>query len=575
MGRLRGLTFEASTRILLILRSAVKSDGQSAIPFCVYRRRTPSPARDRCARLHITENWLTWLAGHLMVNRRIDMRQIRQVLRLAHETELSQRAIARSLRISRESVRDYLIRASALNLRWPLPEDMDDATLEIKLFPTAAVQLMRKPDPDWATIHSQLKGKGATLKVLHEEYAQDNPQALRLSQFCHRFRAWQKTLKRYLRQTHMAGERVFVDYAGPTMEIFDVATGQSRKAQIFVGVMGGSSYTYAEAHWSQKLPDWISAHVRMFEFFGAVPHVIVCDNLKSAVTKASRTEPEVNTTYQHLGEHYSSVIIPARPRKPGDKAKAEGGVLLVERWILFRLRKRRFTSLGELNEAIRELLNDLNNRPFQKLPGSRRSNFESLDLPAMKALPNQPFECVEFRRVRVGPDGFIHVDGRPYMVPRTLTRQIIELRLTANVIEILHGGRRVGSLARTPGTDPVINPDYMSATERYFATWTPDVELQWAATCGAFTHEFLAARLAECSYKEQGYRVAGALKKIEREVGSSRLDAACKVAINHGARALQNIRSILNHGLDALPPAGSVEEAAFEHPNIRGPGYYH
>lgn len=515
------------------------------------------------------------LAGHLMVNRRIDMRQIRQVLRLAHETDLSQRAIARSLRISRDSVRDYLMRAAALNVRWPLPDEMDDATLEARLFPTAALQLIRKPDPDWAVIHGQLKGKGATLKVLHEEYAQNNPQALKLSQFCHRFRAWQKSLKRYLRQTHVAGERVFVDYAGPMMEVVDVPTGTVRTAQIFVGVMGGSSYTYAEAHWSQKLPDWIAAHARMFEFFGAVPHVIVCDNLKSAVIKASRTEPEINATYQHLGEHYNCVIIPARPRKPGDKAKAEGGVLLVERWILFRLRKRRFTSLGELNEAIRQLLDDLNQRPFQKLPGSRRGTFESLDLPAMNALPLRPFECVEFRRVRVGPDGFINVDGRPYSVPRALTRQVIELRLTANVIELLHGGRRVGSMPRTPGTEPVVDPAHLTPTERYFATWTAEIELKWAAASGQSTHEFLAARLAECSHKEQGYRVAGALKKIEREVGSARLDAACKVAISHGARAIKNIRSILTHGLDSLPPAGTVQEAAFEHPNIRGPGYYH
>lgn len=503
------------------------------------------------------------------------MRKIRQVLRLAHEADLSQRAIARSLGISRDSVRDYLMRAAALNLRWPLPEQMDDAALEAKLFPTAALQLVRKPAPDWAAIHGQLKGKGATLKVLHEEYAQDNPHALKLSQFCHRFRVWQKSLKRHLRQVHVAGERVFVDYAGPTIDIVDVATGAVRTAQIFVGVMGGSNYTYAEAHWSQKLPDWIGAHVRMFEFFGAVPHVIVCDNLKSAVTKASRTEPEINPTYHHLAEHYNSVIIPARPRKPGDKSKAEGGVLLVERWILFRLRRRRFTDLGELNQAIRELLDDLNNRPFQKLPGSRRSTFESLDRPAMKDLPIGPFEFVEFRRVRVGPDGFINVDGRPYTVPRVLTRQVIELRLTANVIELLHAGRRVGSMPRTPGTEPVIDPSHLSPTERYFATWTPDVELQWAAATGEAVREFLAARLAECSHKEQGYRIAGALKKIEREVGSARLDAACKVAISHGARAIKNIRSILAHGLEALPPAGTVQEAAFEHPNIRGPGYYH
>lgn len=278
------------------------------------------------------------------------MRKIRQVLRLAWEAHSSQRGIAKSLGLSRDVVTDYLTRATAAGLRWPLPLELDDAALELRLFPPLPADTARKPEPDWAAVHQELKRKGATLHVLHEEYLAAHPGGMCYSLFCERHRAWARTLKRYMRQTHVAGERVFVDYAGPTVAIVNPASGESRWAQVFVGVFGASSYTYAEAHWSQRLPDWIAAHTRMFTFFGGVPEVIVCDNLKSAVTKASRTEPVLNPTYQNLADHYGVLILPARPHKPKDKGKVENAVLVVERWILFRLRKRIFTSLAELNE---------------------------------------------------------------------------------------------------------------------------------------------------------------------------------------------------------------------------------
>ncbi|OLP04621.1 IS21 family transposase [Rhodoferax antarcticus] len=355
------------------------------------------------------------------------MRKIRQVLRLVHETDLSQRAIARSLGLSREAVSNHITRATAAGLVWPLPPDTDDAALEARLFPPQTGRFQRKVEPNWVDIQQELKAKGATLIQLHVEYLADHPDGLQRSQFCERYRQWCKTLKSYMRFTHVAGERVFVDYAGPTMPVIDMATGEIRRAQIFVGVMGASNYTYAEAHWSQKLPNWIAAHTNMFEFFGAVPKVIVCDNLKSAVIHASRTEPVINATYQSLADHYSLTIIPARPRTPKDKGKVENGVLVVERWILFRLRKRVFHQLHDLNQAIQELLLDLNQRKFQKLPGSRRSTFEALDLPAMQPLPNGDFEYAEFRRVRVSMDGCVSVDDRPYSVPQTLVRKEVVL----------------------------------------------------------------------------------------------------------------------------------------------------
>jgi transposase len=511
-----------------------------------------------------------------MANRRIAMRKIRQVLRLAAETDLSRRGIARSLGLSRDTVNDYVTRAAAAGLAWPLPEDMDDARLDALLFPPLIARTARKPEPDWQQVHLDLARAGATMQVLHEEYLADHSGGMSYSHFCQRYRDWAKALRSYMRQPHKAGERVFVDYAGPTLPIHDPASGEIRRAQIFVGVLGASVYTYAEAHWSQRLPDWIAAHTRMFEFFGGVPEVVVCDNLKAAVTKASRTEPVVHPVYQHLAEHYGTMILPTRPRKPKDKAKVENAVLLVERWILFRLRKRVFTSLADLNAAIRELLADLNDRPFQKLPGCRRSAFEAIDRPVLKALPVQPFEYTEFRRVRVGLDGYFEVEGRPYSAPPSLCRQEVDLRITAATVEILHRGRRVGSHARTAGVEPVVDPQHLAPAQRHFGRWEPEGALTWAGTVGPHAQAFLQTLLTAARVKEEGYRAAQGLQRLAKDFGADRLEAACRRAGEIGATSLSSVRSILRNGLDQVKqPENPHQEAAFDHPNVRGANYYH
>lgn len=504
------------------------------------------------------------------------MRKIRQVLRLSFEHAASRRHIAGSLGMSRDAVTDTLTRAAAAGLSWPLPADMDDAELEQRLFPASAVKTARKPQPDWAQIHQELKKKWATLQGLHEEYLAEYPDGMGRSHFCQCYREWAKGLKRYLRQTYQAGERVFVDYAGLTLPIHSQAGEVAFQAQIFVGVLGASSYTYAEAHASQRLPDWISAHVRMFEFFGGVPEVIVCDNLKSAVTKASRTEPVINQTYQHLAEHYGSMIVPARPRKPKDKAKAEGGVQVVERWILFRLRHHVFTGLEDANAAIRVLLDELNSRPFQKLPGSRLSTFETVDKPELKDIPVQPFEYTEFRRTRVGLDGRFLVGEREYSAPYWLCKKEIDLRITASTVEILYKGRRAASHQIAMGGEPVIDPQHLSPNDRHYAFWEASNELVWARSIGESVHDFLRTLLSNARVKEQGYRTANAMKKLASEFGDSRLNLACSRAIAIGASSLSNVRSILRNGLDLVPDNEDThQEAAFDHINVRGSHYYH
>ena len=505
------------------------------------------------------------------------MRKIRQVLRLLNETDLSRRAIANSLGMSRNSVTDYFTRAAAAKLAWPLPPDLDDAALEQLLFPNLAVRdTSTKPQPDLVVVHEEMKRKGATLHVLHEEYLAEHPTGINYSMFCQRYREFKQTLKRHMRQTYVAGDRVFVDYAGPTMPIFDLDSGNTLKAQIFVGVLGASNYIYAEAHWSQKLPDWIAAHVRMFEHFGGVPDIVVCDNLKSAVIKASRTEPVVNATYQNMADHYGTVILPARARKPKDKAKAENGVLIIERWILFRLRKRVFCSLGELNEAIQSLLIEVNARPFKKLPGNRQSAFESIDKPALMPLPGARYEYAEFRKVRVGLDYHIEADGCHYSVPFALRRKEVELRLTAATVEVLHRGHRVASHIRGTGDTPVTEPTHMEAAHRHFGLWEPSQALEWAQQIGVHVHGFMQLLLPTTRAREQGYRATNGLKKLAHEFGNDRLNAACQRAIEIGATTMTSIRSILRNGLDQQPSGTTTQqEADFEHPNVRGSKYYH
>ncbi|MBU4606906.1 MAG: IS21 family transposase, partial [Proteobacteria bacterium] len=333
---------------------------------------------------------------------------------------MSQRDIAKSCSIGRTTVRDYLSRASAAGLTWPLPLGLDEAAVERLLFPPTPLPGAKRPLPDWGEIHTELRRKGVTLELLWEEYKSVYPEGYQYSRFCELYRGWRGLLQLWMRQEHRAGEKLFVDYAGQTVDVVNPKTGEVSDAQIFVAVLGASSYTYCEGTWSQGLPDWIGSHERAFLFFGGVPELLIPDNLKSGVIKACRYEPELNPTYQDLALHYNTAVIPARVRKPKDKAKVESGVLVVERWILARLRKRTFFSLDELNMAIRGLLRELNQRPMQKLKRSRRELFEKLDRPALKSLPLIPFPYAEWKKAKVNIDCHLELEGHYYSAPYQL-----------------------------------------------------------------------------------------------------------------------------------------------------------
>lgn len=503
------------------------------------------------------------------------MRQIREVLRLKWACGFTNRKTAQSLNLSRPAVTEYMKRAEAAGLSWPLPEALDDAALEAQLFPPAPVVATPRPLPDYAAVHRELAHKGVTLTLLWEEYKAVHPAGLQYSAFCEHYRRYARTLDLSMRQVHRAGEKCFIDYAGQTVPVIDSATGEVRETQIFIAVLGASNYTYCEASLSQRLPDWIGAHVRALEYFQAVPELLVPDNLRSGVTRAHRYEPIVNETYAEMAAHYGTAILPARVRRPRDKAKAEVGVQIVERWILARLRHQTFFSLTELNHAIAGLLVRLNARAFRKLPGNRRELFETLDRPAMKPLPAARYVFAEWKRSRVHIDYHIEVDRHYYSVPYRWVGKQVEVRLTANTVEAFHRGQRIASHVRSAarGRHTTI-AEHMPTRHREYAEWTPTRLIQWAEKTGPATARLIGEIMANRPHPQQGFRSCLGIMRLGKSFGAERLEAACTRALTLGATSYRSLESILRQGLDRQIPARPDSTPRIVHENVRGSDYY-
>jgi transposase len=507
---------------------------------------------------------------------RVSMRKIKDVLRLS-ATGMAQRQIARAVHIGLGSVNAYLNRAAEIDLQWADAQSLDEAELKQRLYPSTPPVNERFVAPDFGKIHQELKGKGVTRQLLWEEYLQQYPDnALKYSQFCQRYREWVAGLKRSMRQIHKAGEKLFVDYAGPTIPIVNPHTGEFREAQVFVAVLGASNYTYAEATWSQKIPDWVGSHVRAFTFFGGVPEIVVPDQLKSAVTRACRYDPDINLTYHQMIRYYRSAVIPARPSKPKDKAKAENAVLVVERWILARLRHHTFFTLAELNQVIRALLEDLNQRPFKQLPGSRAEAFAKLDRPALKPLPTRPYQYTEIKLARVNVDYHVEYESHFYSVPHALVRRQLEIRASDNTITLFHQGKQVAAHARSRIPGFTTRPEHMPPAHRRHRLWNPQRLVGWADQVGPHTGRFTRALLAHRDHPEQAYRTWLGLLELSRSYGTPRLEAACERALKIKAYRYKHVKNILTQGLDQLPLALNVPQIEHDdHENIRGADYYH
>jgi transposase len=506
------------------------------------------------------------------------MRKIKEVLRLKWANDLSDRKIAQSCNISRPAVANYVERAAQAGLSWPLPDTLTDAELERLLFPTLHKSSARdRVSPDLLKVHQELQKKNVTLFLLWQEYREQHPKGYQYSWFCDQYRNWLGTRDLSMRQTHRAGEKLFVDYAGQTLPVIDPRTGEIRSAQIFVAVLGASNYTYAEATWSQSLPDWIGSHQRSFTFFGGLPELVVPDNLLSGVTKAHRYEPDLNPTYLEMATHYGIAIVPARVRKPKDKAKAEVGVQIVERWILAALRNHTFFSLTELNQTIQQLVLKLNQRPFKKLPGSRSELFQSLDKPALKALPMTPYVYAEWKLVRVHIDYHVDIEGHYYSVPYRLVKQQLDARITENTIEVFNKGERVASHLRSwlKGHHTTLDAHRPEA-HRHYGDWSPERFMSWAEKIGSATCQVITVVLQERRHPEQGYRSCLGILRLAKAYSDARLEAACTRALLLGTCRYKSIESILKHGLDSKPVVVEEESALpQQHENVRGSEYYH
>jgi len=506
----------------------------------------------------------------------VKMEKIREVFRLALNNKMSYREIARSCNISHVSVGNYLDRLGH-DITYSQIDALADEQLR-QLLQRSHVNIKDKERtlPDWQLIHQELKKKGVTRRLLWQEYKEEHPDGYQLTQFYELYNQWRKRLNPSMRQTHKAGEKLFVDYAGMTVSIKDKMTGKIKEAQIFVAVLGASNYTYADASWSQNLPNWIESHIRAFEFFEGVPKVVVPDNLKSGVSAVCRYEPDINKSYLDMAIHYGVAIIPARVRKPKDKAKAEVGVQIVERWILAALRKETFFSLHQLNHRIRELLIDLNQRPMQRLKESRLTLFKSLDKPELMALAQTRYEFAQWKKAKVNIDYHIELDRHYYSVPYKLIHEEVLIRFTTKMVEIFYRNRRVASHLRNSsiGRHTTIN-EHMPINHREYQEWSPSKILNWASEVGEATKKVVERIMNQRKYPEQGYRSCLGILRLGKKYTNQRLEAACHRALIFDGYQYRSIKLILEKGLDREVFQSKPEENEIKHPNVRGGEYFH
>lgn len=498
------------------------------------------------------------------------MRKIREVLRLRFEAGLSERDIAASLSVARSTVQECLRRTRDAGLAWPLPEELDDAALTARLYPAPAAQ-PSFPLPDFAHIHTELKRKGVTRVLLWQEYRAAHPDGCEYSAFCDHYRAWLATQDAVLRQSHAPGDKVFVDYAGQTVPIVNPGSGEIRAAEVFVAVLGHSSYTYAEATWSQSTADFLGAQANAFEAFGGSPGAIVPDNLKAGVIKPDRYDPDLNPAYGEFARHYGLAILPARVRKPRDKAKVESGVLLVERWILARLRDRTFFSLEALNATLRELTIELNAKPFQKREGSRASVFADAERPTLAPLPAERYEYATWKKAKVHLDYHVEIERRYYSVPYGLIGRTVDVRLTARAVEIFHRGKRVAlHLRSTVRGTFTTTAEHRSPRHQAVVELSHERLLREAESVGPATAAVIRQQVHARVHPEQTLRRSLGILRLAKDFDAARLEAACRRALTLGSTNYRTLRALIKAPQQQELPGLSIPA----HDNLRGPSYY-
>jgi len=506
------------------------------------------------------------------------MRKIREVLRLRWRLELTVREVARAVGISVGVAQKMAARAAAAGLSWEQVEQMDDIALEERLYGQPAAPGDDRCRPDPVHIHRELRRVGVTLELLHLEYLEQHPNGLRYTAFCDTYRRWKAKAGVVMRQVHRAGEKCFVDYSGKRPAYFDPQTGERVEVELFVAVLGASSYTYLEATETQQVPDFLASHVRAYAYFGGVTEITVPDQLKSAVVQACRYEPGIQRTYADLARHYGTAIVPARPYRPRDKAKVEVAVQVAQRWVVARLRNETFFSLAALNARIAELREALNARPMKKLGGAtRRELFDKYDRPALRPLPDAPYELTEWSEVRVNLDYHVEIDKHWYSAPYVLVHEKLWACVTATTVELFHRNRRVAVHARSyVPYKHTTDPAHMPEAHRQHARGVDGV-ITWGSSVGPMTEAMVRKLIDANPVREQGWRSARGLQRVGEQYGPERTELACARALHLGARSYKPVAKILALGREAVPLPGEepIDAPAIKHENVRGPGYYH
>ena len=500
------------------------------------------------------------------------MRKIKDVLRLKLQAQLSHERIAAALGLSKGVVTKYCTLAAACGLDWPMVATLSEAALERRLLAGRADRPSHYVAADYGQVHHEMRRKGMTLSLLWEEYVEAHPgQATwRYTQFCENYHRYRLLLRRSMRQIHRAGEKLFVDYAGPT-----IALGDGGIANIFVAALGASSFTFACATPRQTMADWLHGCAQALKSIGGVPALIVPDNPRALIADPNRYEPRANETVEDFARHYGTSVLPARPYRPQDKAKVESAVQVVERWILMRLRRQHFHSIDDVNEAIEPLLKQLNDKPFQKLPGSRASSFAALDAPALQALPAQPWEWASYKTVRVHIDHHVEIDAHRYSVPQNLVGLQLEARITAHGVELLHRGQRVATHARSAHRGGFTTvADHLSAAHRAHLEWTPQRLIHWGNGIGPLTGHIVRRLLEERRHPEHGYRACLGLLSLAKKYSKPRLEAACVIAAELGTTRYSHVRDILANDRDRQAATQAPEWNSPQHAHVRGPDYY-
>lgn len=501
------------------------------------------------------------------------MRRIKETLRLSFDGKMNQSQVSRALSLARSTVQDYLKRFSQQGMRWEDVVHLSDEELGRLLFPKETDK-PRRAMLDFDYIHNELKRPGVTLQLLWEEYISGQPDGYRYSQFCKYYRKWQKKLKTWMRQIHVGGEKVFADYSGKKPFIIISHTGEVKHLELFVMSWGASHYLYAEAQPSQELVHWIMGHVRAFEYFGCVPRLVVPDNLKAAVSKACVYDPDVNRSYTELADHYGFGVLPARPGKPKDKAKVETGVQIVQRWILARLRNRIYHSVADLNLAIRELLEEANSRPMQRLGRSRKELFLAVDKPHANPLPASRYVFSRWITASCGFDYHIQVEKHYYSVPYQYYGTQFDVRFNERVVEIFVNRRRIALHQRNlKEYGYTTNEEHLPPKHRGYLQWTPARLINWGCKIGFHTGQLVKAILASKRYPEQGFRPARAVLQLGQSFGNDRLEKAAEIALQHNRIRVREIKEILKKAMNRQPDEldqGTVQNIT----NIRGADYF-